>query len=183
MSVFIYKNDKQYGPYSIDQVKGWLSSGQMQPTDLACYEGATTWAPLSTLLVMGTYSGAPPISRPPSWGWGWMIIGMVLLLIGVLLCMTLIGIIIGLPLTIAGIAMSIYGYVKIYRRSMWNMKESVRLGVVQGMPSQSYLPQPYYAQQPRLTAPYIPVARFCSNCSATLDLDAKFCPSCAAPIS
>jgi hypothetical protein len=187
MSVFIYKNDKQYGPYSIDQVKGWLSSGQVQPTDLACYKGATTWVPLSTMVGMGPYVSTGQsggyVTTPPSGGWSWAIIGIVLGFIGILLCMTIIGIIIGLPLLIAGIAMSIYGYVKIYRRYMWNLKESVRIGVVQGMPSQSYVPQQHYAQQPQLAAPMTPVARFCSNCAAMLDADAKFCPSCAAPTS
>jgi uncharacterized protein DUF4339/zinc ribbon protein len=187
MTVFIYKNEQQHGPYTMEQVQGWCSSGQIQPTDLACYEGSTTWAPLSTLLVMGTYPAAAVSSgystNPPSWGWSWLIIGMGLGLIGILLCMTIIGIVIGLPLIIAGIAMSIYGYVKIYRRYMWNLKESVRVGVVQGMPSQGYLPQQQYWQQPRLIAPSAPVARFCSHCAAALDADANFCPSCAAPTS
>jgi hypothetical protein len=187
MSVFIYKNDKHYGPYSIDQLKVWVSSGQVQPTDLACYEGGATWVPLSTLLGMGTYlpAGKPGgyATYPPTWGWSWLIIGLVLGLIGSLLCVTIIGAIIGVPLLIAAIPMMIYGNVKIYRRYMWNLKESVRVGVVQGMPSQGYLLQQHYSQQPRPSGPSRPVATFCSSCATRLDADAKFCPSCAAPTS
>jgi hypothetical protein len=178
MSVFIYKNDKQYGPYSIDQVKGWLSSGQVQPTDLACYEGATTWVPLSTLLGAGNYLSATQpsgyVTSRPSSGWGLIITGAILTLIGIPLFVFIIGI----PLVIAGIPMLIYGRIQFQRRVMWDLKESVRMGVVQGMPPQGSLPSQQYAQQSRLPGPSRPMANFCSNCAAILDADAKFCPSC-----
>ena len=177
MSVFLYKNGQQYGPYSIDQVKGWLSSGQVQPADLACYEGSTTWTPLSTLLGMGTYLPATQLrSSPPSSGWGLIISGAILTLIGI----PLSAIIIGIPLVLAGIPMLVYGRVQYGRRIMWDLKESVRAGVVQGMP-QGYLPPQHYGEQSRLLGTSRPVANFCSNCAARLDADAKFCPSCSAP--
>lgn len=186
MSVFIYKNDKQYGPYSIDQVKGWLLSGQMQPTDLACYEGATTWVPLSTLLGTGDYLSSAPhggyVSSRPSSGWALIITGAIFTLIGFLLSATIIGAIIGVPLLIAGIPMLIYGRIQFQRRVMWDLKESVRVGVVQGMPTKGLSPQ-HYEEQSRSSGPSRPVATFCSNCATRLDADAKFCPSCATPTS
>jgi hypothetical protein len=92
-------------------------------------------------------------------------------------------IIIGIPLVIAGIPMLIYGRAQYQKRLMWDLKESVRVGVVQGMPAQGYLPPQHHSEQVRLPAPSRPVAQFCSRCGATLDADAKFCTACAAPTS
>jgi hypothetical protein len=187
MSLFIFKNNQQHGPYSIDEVNRWLSSGQLQRTDLACYEGATTWVPLSTLLGTGNYLPLAPqgayVTGRPSSGWGFIITGGIFTLIGLLLCATLIGAIIGIPLLIAGIPMAIYGRILFQRRVMWDLKESVRVGVVQGMPTQGQLPARQYDERSRPSGPSTPVATFCSNCATRLDADAKFCPSCAAPVS
>jgi hypothetical protein len=64
MKILIYKNSKQYGPYSVEEVQKWLSSGHLRATDLAYYEGATSWIPLST--VPGISNGsrvAPQMAR------------------------------------------------------------------------------------------------------------------------
>lgn len=187
MSVYIYKNNQQYGPYNIDQIKSWLSSGQVQPIDLACYEGSTKWVPLSTLLSMETYpSAAQPsgyLTGRPRSGWGLIITGAIFAFLGLTLCATLIGAIIGIPMLIIGIPMLIYGRVQYQRRVMWDLKESVRVGVVQGMPAQTHLPPQHYEERTRLPVPSRSLANFCSNCAARLDVDANFCPSCSAPTS
>ena len=180
MALFIYKNNQQYGPYSIDQLKVWLSSGQIQSTDLACYEGSTNWVPVSTLVGVGNQAAAVPSTYGrPSSGWGLIIGGVLLTLIGI----PLSAIIMGIPLVIVGIPMLIYGRAQYQKRLMWDLKESVRVGVVQGMPAQGYLPPQHHSEQARLRAPSRRVAQLCSSCGATLDAAAKFCPACAAPTS
>ena len=177
MSFFIYKNNQQYGPYSIEQLKAWVSTGQVETTDLACYEGATTWAPLSTLIVTTQVQPAAFVNYPPSWGWGWIVVGFIGFFLGALLCVTVIGAIIGIPMVVIGFPMAIYGCIKMYKRQMWNMTESVRLGVVRGMPSQAYLPQ-QSSQAPAPSTSPTAISRFCPSCATALDEDAKFCPSC-----
>jgi tetratricopeptide (TPR) repeat protein len=46
-SVYIYRNGRQEGPYPIERVRAWLASGQLQANDLAWYEGAVNWMPVS----------------------------------------------------------------------------------------------------------------------------------------
>ena len=46
MNVYLYQNNKQLGPYSLDQLKAWLLSGQITPTAMAQREGETGWIPL-----------------------------------------------------------------------------------------------------------------------------------------
>lgn len=46
MNVYLYQNNKQHGPYSLDQLKAWLASGQISPTTMAQREGEAGWIPL-----------------------------------------------------------------------------------------------------------------------------------------
>jgi GYF domain 2 len=46
----VYKNGQQCGPYSIDQIRTYLSSGEFQLDDLAWYQNA--WVPLSSIPVI-----------------------------------------------------------------------------------------------------------------------------------
>ena len=39
-------NNEQQGPFSPDQIKGYLAMGQLQYSDLAWREGMTEWLPL-----------------------------------------------------------------------------------------------------------------------------------------
>lgn len=50
MNITIARGDQQYGPYTIDEVRAYLASGQLSYSDLAFREGGTQWLPLSTLL-------------------------------------------------------------------------------------------------------------------------------------
>lgn len=58
MSILIYKNDQQEGPYDLDTIRQGLSSGQFTPEDFAFQEGCADWVPLHTLL--------PTEGRPPA---------------------------------------------------------------------------------------------------------------------
>jgi hypothetical protein len=46
-SIYIYRNGQQEGPYPLERVRVWLASGQLHANDLAWYEGALNWMPLS----------------------------------------------------------------------------------------------------------------------------------------
>ena len=43
----IHKNGQQCGPYSVDQIRAYISSGEFQLGDLAWYQNA--WVPLSSI--------------------------------------------------------------------------------------------------------------------------------------
>ena len=46
MQIHIHKDGKNYGPYSIEQVRQYLKAGNFAGNDLACHDGAT-WIKLS----------------------------------------------------------------------------------------------------------------------------------------
>jgi tetratricopeptide (TPR) repeat protein len=46
MNIHLHQNGKQHGPYSVDQLKSWLLSGQIGPTVMAQREGELSWIPL-----------------------------------------------------------------------------------------------------------------------------------------
>jgi ribosomal protein S19 len=50
MSILIYKNDQQEGPYDLDTIREGLSIGRFTPEDFAFQEGCTDWVPLRSLL-------------------------------------------------------------------------------------------------------------------------------------
>jgi hypothetical protein len=48
----IYKNGQQCGPYTVEQIRAYLSSGEFEMGDLAWYQNA--WVPLSSIpTIMG----------------------------------------------------------------------------------------------------------------------------------
>jgi uncharacterized RDD family membrane protein YckC len=49
MEIWIGRDGERHGPYKEDDVRQWLRSGQVSPTDLAWYEGLADWQPLSVL--------------------------------------------------------------------------------------------------------------------------------------
>jgi len=49
MEIFISRSGQRHGPYSLEQVNAWLISGELNPTDLAWYEGASNWTPVGSL--------------------------------------------------------------------------------------------------------------------------------------
>jgi hypothetical protein len=74
----IKRGGREYGPYARDLVQSYLSSGNIAPTDLGCWEGHAQWMPVSRLLTSstpntpttGAQSPPPPYSPvPPSLHW------------------------------------------------------------------------------------------------------------------
>jgi hypothetical protein len=53
MQIFIQHNGQQTGPFPIEAVLAGLRNGLYQPADLAWYEGAAGWLPLSTVPGIG----------------------------------------------------------------------------------------------------------------------------------
>ncbi|MEY2529509.1 MAG: domain 2 [Verrucomicrobiota bacterium] len=49
MQIFVGKNGQQLGPFSLEEVNRKLAEGTFAATDLAWYEGAAGWAPLSSV--------------------------------------------------------------------------------------------------------------------------------------
>ena len=47
MEVYLFKDGQRFGPYSTDQVKEYLASGDFAETDLAYFEGRDGWVPIT----------------------------------------------------------------------------------------------------------------------------------------
>ena len=62
MQIYIGKNGQQLGPFSLEEVNRKLADGSFAGTDLAWYEGAAGWAPLSG--VPGVVIPQAPASTP-----------------------------------------------------------------------------------------------------------------------
>lgn len=67
MKIYVTQNNQRLGPYSQEEVRNLIYSGDVQRSSLACREGATDWVPLDTLLTpQGAVSAAapPPVAIP-----------------------------------------------------------------------------------------------------------------------
>lgn len=62
MQIYIHRDGQQTGPYSLDDLKAHLDSGALQPTDLAWYEGAADWSPISSIPGVSTTSNTLRVS-------------------------------------------------------------------------------------------------------------------------
>lgn len=60
--VYINRNGQEFGPYSIEEAKRYLNTGQIVMSDTAKHEGAESWLPLATVLGIAP---PPPMSTPP----------------------------------------------------------------------------------------------------------------------
>lgn len=67
MNITIARGGEQFGPYTLEEVKGYLASGQLAYTDLYWMEGMSEWRPLSeyfqvvTPAVASVAAVAPPL--------------------------------------------------------------------------------------------------------------------------
>ena len=50
MKIIISRGEQTFGPYTSDQAKGFLESGELLSSDLATMEGGEEWSPLESLL-------------------------------------------------------------------------------------------------------------------------------------
>jgi Protein of unknown function (DUF2628)/GYF domain 2 len=62
MQVYIAKDGRQEGPYTIEYVNSEAVAGRIQPTDLAWMQGWSAWQPVS--MVPGFLSASPPPLPP-----------------------------------------------------------------------------------------------------------------------
>jgi hypothetical protein len=66
MQIFVGKNGQQLGPFSLEEVNHKLADGTFAASDLAWYEGAAGWAPLSSVtgVVIPPAAVAVPVPAP-----------------------------------------------------------------------------------------------------------------------
>ena len=106
------------GPVPESEINLLVAGGQIRPTDLLWTEGMETWAPLSSLPQL--QSGTSPLSTAtdalpqtalpqaplPEGLTGWMtFMGVMTIIGGVFQCLNCIGIVMGVPMIIAGTAL------------------------------------------------------------------------------
>jgi hypothetical protein len=59
--IHISRDGQTFGPYSVEQVRQYLQTGEVQPTDWAWFEGAENWMPVTDLPDLA----GGPVSPPP----------------------------------------------------------------------------------------------------------------------
>lgn len=64
MQIFITRNSQRYGPYSLQDIQAHLASGNLHISDMAWFEGAQGWVPLSQVPGIQVLQAAVP--PPPS---------------------------------------------------------------------------------------------------------------------
>src|SRR5947208_2293588 len=66
MQIYVGKNGQQLGPFSLEEVNRKLADGTFAGTDLAWYEGAAGWVPLSSVagVVIPPSAAATPAPTP-----------------------------------------------------------------------------------------------------------------------
>jgi hypothetical protein len=64
MSLYLYQNDQQTGPFSEEQIGQMLQAGTVTPDTLSWKEGMETWSPLSSLHLSPGREVVPP--APPA---------------------------------------------------------------------------------------------------------------------
>ena len=50
MQVYVSKDGQQYGPYTVEQLRGYLAQGSFVPTDFACQAGSAEWVTVEQIL-------------------------------------------------------------------------------------------------------------------------------------
>ena len=58
MNIYVHKGGKNYGPYSVSQLRELVRKGNFEGNDLACYDGAN-WVKLSE--VPHIYESSEPV--------------------------------------------------------------------------------------------------------------------------
>ena len=66
MEIYVQRQGQQTGPFPLEQIRHELATGALRTTDMAWYEGAPGWVPLS--FVPGLAAGAPPFAPQPMYG-------------------------------------------------------------------------------------------------------------------
>ena len=64
MQIYVSKDNQQYGPYTIEQLKGFVDSGNFTTADLACSDGQN-WVKISMLPGWGKGVSRTAVPPPP----------------------------------------------------------------------------------------------------------------------
>ncbi len=64
MLIYIHRDGQTFGPYSVEQVRESVASGDIKASDLACVEGGTEWIPLGELPGISSATLAKPPAQP-----------------------------------------------------------------------------------------------------------------------
>ena len=64
MQIYIAEGTQQTGPFDLETIKTGLRAGKYQPSQLAWFEGAAGWEPLSKLPGLETFLPPPPAAPP-----------------------------------------------------------------------------------------------------------------------
>jgi hypothetical protein len=65
MQIYIARDGKSHGPYSLDDIKSHLASGSVFAHDLAWYDGCSAWVPLSQVEALRVAPGSGQTLPPP----------------------------------------------------------------------------------------------------------------------
>ena len=66
MKYWLSNGDGQvYGPYTVEELRGFAASGRVTNMSQLCQEGTNAWVPATTMLGVGL-AGVPPTEPPPS---------------------------------------------------------------------------------------------------------------------
>lgn len=63
MTIFVYRNGEQHGPYTLAQIQGLVAQGHLQTSDYARTETMTDWKRVEELLRTPEFTATPP---PPA---------------------------------------------------------------------------------------------------------------------
>jgi hypothetical protein len=66
MQIHIARDGKQLGPFSLEEINRQLAAGTLSLTDNAWYEGASGWAPLSTVPGVSAAASTSGATTPPA---------------------------------------------------------------------------------------------------------------------
>ncbi|MFO0041626.1 MAG: DUF4339 domain-containing protein, partial [Pseudomonadota bacterium] len=61
MQIHINRDGQNFGPYTLDEARQYLASGNLIETDLAWFEGAANWMPLSQVPGVAPARPAAPV--------------------------------------------------------------------------------------------------------------------------
>ena len=64
VNLLVHHEGRQVGPYTIDEVRARLGTGEIFATDLAWVEGSPAWVPLSSILSGGVGAESPALPGP-----------------------------------------------------------------------------------------------------------------------
>lgn len=63
--IYIHQNDQQLGPFSEEQIRSMVASGQISETENGWHEGLSEWQPLNAILALAAPVAAPALTAAP----------------------------------------------------------------------------------------------------------------------